>query len=134
MKKILVFCLCVFIFGTIKTNLLIAPELFAYGRGYGLASSQFEIYLIPVHWENPDHDFLFLMVGKRDGNTMRGVIVQLLGEKIKSYPPYQCSTEYLFCYAREIKDNWRGWIEFRGQKRPLCGGEKIKDKCLKLEF
>lgn len=109
-----------------------APELFGREAAYGLHAMDYEIIFIPVLWD--DSSYLFMMVGHVQNGTITGHVTQLLGERIMSYPPYDCSTETSYCYKRENKINWRGWIEFRGHNRPLCGGQKLPATCLIKEF
>lgn len=108
-----------------------APELFSYGKGYGVQTESIEFYLIFVEWENKN--FVFLMYGKKQSDYFSGKVTQVFGQHIGSYAPFDCSSLYVYCYQRQIKDNWRGWLEFRGHNRPFCGGEKIKHPCLMLK-
>jgi len=131
MKKILFVLFVVLLIALpYKQVELFAPELFAYGRGYGIQTNSNEVYVIYSEWE--DNKFLFLMYGNKEGNFWEGKIVQILGDKIESYAPYICSDANTYCYKRQDKTNWRGWIEFRGHNRPFCGGEKIKMPCIKF--
>lgn len=134
MKKIAVFLLLIalFISTVVETNVF-APELFSYGQGAGIQGAQYEVVIIYVDWGA--EQFLFLMAGKKTSDKIyEGKIYQLLGNRITSYPPYNCSTATAYCYARGVRENWRGWVEFRGSKRAFCGGKKIKDPCLKMEY
>jgi hypothetical protein len=108
----------------------LAPELYSYGIGYGVKTDSAEAYIIHSQWD--EEEFLFLMYGKRNGDFFDGRIVQIAGEHIGSYAPYDCSSEFVYCYRRQDKNNWRGWIEFRGHTRPFCGGDKIKSPCIKI--
>lgn len=111
---------------------LFAPELFAYGDGYGIRSPRFELYVVYSEWKNADMRLLFVMAGKRTADGWSGKIAQVIGTRIASYPPFDCSGEYIYCYGRQDTPAWRGWLEFRGHARPFCGGDKIKDPCRML--
>lgn len=130
MKKLLFFVLLLPVLFISQTETF-APELYSYGVGYGIKTSSAEAYVIYSEWGEDDR-FLFVMYGKRNGIYFDGRIFQVAGEHIGSYAPYDCSNEFVYCYRRQDKDNWRGWIEFRGQPRPFCGGEKIKEPCIKI--
>jgi hypothetical protein len=112
---------------------IFAPELFGYGNAYGIQTKNREFFIVHSYWQENDwqenHNFIFIVSGKRDGEFLSGSIIQLYGMHIPSYPPYNCSSKTVYCYERQDKPIWRGWIDFRGHARPLCGGEKINYPC-----
>jgi hypothetical protein len=132
MKKLLPLLALVLVVSQLQVTNVFAPELFSYGTGIRAEFAGYEAAVIHSYWSEQDYHFLFLMVGRKDGKKYAGKIYQLTGHKIESYAPYDCSTDNAYCYERTNKDNWRGWIEFRGSRRPLCGGEKIKEPCIKI--
>lgn len=112
-------------------NSVSIPELVD-GNLYSLRAFGYEVGIISTRWD--DSRVIFAITGVERDGIVRGKITQIAGPRIASYAPYDCSTYYVYCYARDTRENWQGWVEFRGHRRPMCGGIKPRNPCLMMEY
>lgn len=127
MKQLALIGLLIVVFLALNAHIerISAEELFGEGMSVSVETDKAEIGLITAKWPDGQR-FVFAFAGL----DRSGYIVQVFGQRMQQYGPYQKSNQWAFYYERRPETSWLGRIEFRGHFRPFCGGNDIPKNCM----